>query len=317
MSHLKLNSCREHDPAYINFPYLVLFLCWRWVVPPSGIFSSILPNAFSTAKFVQNGHPKVPSTFRFTSFSHEIYLPEPLSVLCPSFFRTPAASSYSYPTATKVDLRYHSVQQSEQQWYVPRYAYSSYFSRPTKLWNPHVNSNHNISHDARSRTNNYAIYPGALNDTYIYEQSACSEYDALSTATFSPAMSTDSTLTLRSPAAPERFFEERARRPAIPAAPSSYAPSLHGSVAPHPSAMSRTTASIHHTNEPSVNTPSDRWSRVNSIQLPQFVTRILQLSWMNWQRFPQLLPVLATMVNYLFIFQNMRLALCILLTFSE
>ena len=182
-------------------------------------------------------------------------------------FRTPAASSYSYPTATKVDLGYRSVQQSEQQRYVPRYAYSSsIFSGPTKLWNPHINSNHNISHDARSRTNNYAIYPGALNDTYIYEQSACSEYDALSTATFSPAMSTDSTLTLRSPAAPERFFEERARRPATPAAPSSYAPSLHGSVAPHPSAMSRTTASIHHTYEPSVNTPSNRPSRVNSMQ---------------------------------------------------
>jgi hypothetical protein len=52
---------------------------------------------------------------------------------------------------------------------------------PLKIWNPHLNSNHNIPHDARLRTNNYAIYPGTLNDTYIYEQS---EYDALSTATF-------------------------------------------------------------------------------------------------------------------------------------
>lgn len=133
-----------------------------------------------------------------------------------------------------------------------------YFSGPTKIWNPHVNSNHNISHDTRSRTNNYAIYPGALNDTYIYEQSACSEYDALSMATFSPAMSTDSILTLRSPAAPERFLEERARRPATPAAPSNYA--VNGSVA------SRTTTSIHHAYEPSVNTTNDRRSRVNSMQ---------------------------------------------------
>ena len=133
-----------------------------------------------------------------------------------------------------------------------------------KVWNPHVNSNHNISHDARLRTNNYAIYPGALNDTYIYEQSACSEYDALSTATFSPAMSTDSTLTLRSPATPDSFLEERARRPATPAAPSSYA--VHGTVAPHPSGMSRTTTSIHHPYEPSVNTPGDRRSRVTSMQ---------------------------------------------------
>ena len=135
---------------------------------------------------------------------------------------------------------------------------------PLKFWNPHVNSNHNISYDARLRTNNYAIYPGVLNDTYIYEQSACSEYDALSTATFSPAMSTDSTLTLRSPTTPESFLEERARRPATPAAPSSYA--VHGPVAPHPSAMSRTATSIHHAYEPSANTPSDRRSRVTSMQ---------------------------------------------------
>ena len=98
--------------------------------------------------------------------------------------------------------------------------------------------------------------------THIYEQSACSEYDALSTATFSPAMSTDSTLTLRSPATPESFLEKRARRPATPAAPSSYA--VHGTVAPHPSAMSRTTTSIHHSYEP--NTPGDHRSRVTSMQ---------------------------------------------------
>ena len=180
-------------------------------------------------------------------------------------FRTPAASAFAYPTATKVDLGYRSVQQSEQQRYGPRYAYSLsryiYYRDPPKICNPHVNSNHNISQDARSRTNNYAIYPGALNDTYIYEQSACSEYDALSTATFSPAMSTDSTLTLRSPATPERFLEERTRRPATPAAHA-----VHGSVAPHPSAMGRTTTSIHHTYEPSVNVPSDRRSRVTSMQ---------------------------------------------------
>ena len=127
----------------------------------------------------------------------------------------------------------------------------------------HVNSNHNISHDARSRTNNYAIYPGALNDTFIYEQSACSEYDAFSTATFSPAMSTDSTVTLGSPAMPEMFLEERARRPATPAAPSNY--TVHGSMAPHP-AMGRATTPIHHAYDSSVNTPNDRRSRVTSIQ---------------------------------------------------
>ena len=76
-------------------------------------------------------------------------------------------------------------------------------------------------------------------------------------------MSTDSILTLRSPAAPERFLEERARRPATPAAHSTRA--VHGSVASH-SAMGRTTTSIHHSYDPSVNTPDDRRSRVTSMQ---------------------------------------------------
>ena len=42
-------------------------------------------------------------------------------------FRTLAASIFAYPTAVKVNLGYCSVmvQQSEQQQYVPRYAYSS------------------------------------------------------------------------------------------------------------------------------------------------------------------------------------------------
>ena len=77
-----------------------------------------------------------------------------------------------------------------------------------KIWNLHVNSNHNISHDTLSlRTNNYSIYPGGLNDTFIYEQSACSEYDTFSTTTFSPAMSTDSTLTVESPGMTEMFLD--------------------------------------------------------------------------------------------------------------
>jgi hypothetical protein len=127
----------------------------------------------------------------------------------------------------------------------------------------HATSSHNISYDARLRANNYAIYPGVLNDTYIYEQSNCSEYDALSTATFSPATSTDSTLTLRSPATPERFLEERARRPATPAAPSSY--TVHGSMVPQAPAMNRTTSN-HHVHQPLADTLSDRRSRVTSMQ---------------------------------------------------
>ena len=74
-------------------------------------------------------------------------------------------------------------------------------------------------------------------------------------------MSTDSTLTLRSPATPERFLEERVRRPATPAVPSSY--SVHGSMVPQPPTMSRTT-SIHHTS--SADIPGDHRSRVTSMQ---------------------------------------------------
>lgn len=77
-------------------------------------------------------------------------------------------------------------------------------------------------------------------------------------------MSTDSTLTLRSPVTPESFLEERARRPATPAAPSSYA--VHGSVPPQPSAMNRTATTMHHAYEPSANTPGDHRSRVTSMQ---------------------------------------------------
>ena len=135
----------------------------------------------------------------------------------------------------------------------------------------HAISNHNISYDARLRSNNYAIYPGVSNDTYIYEQSTCSksdifsnsEYDALSAATFSPAMSTDSTLTIRSPAAPEHFLEEHVRRPATPAAPTSYA--AHGSMVPQPPAIPRTTPN-HYAQESLADTPGDRRSRVTSIQ---------------------------------------------------
>ena len=229
------------------------------------MFSSILPNASSSAKFVQNGHSRVPSTFRFTILSLMKSMSQNPSRFSVRVFRNPAASTFSYPMATKMDFGYRSVQQSEQQRYVPRYAFSSsLLSGLLKLGNPHISSNHNISYDARLRTNNYAIYPGALNDTYIYEQSTCSEYDALSTATFSPAMSTDSTLTSRSPPMPERFLEERAGRPATPAVPPGYA--VHGSMVSQPPAMSRTTSN--HYTQPSGDTSGDRRSRVTSMQGP-------------------------------------------------
>ena len=138
--------------------------------------------------------------------------------------------------------------------------------------NPHTASHHNIAYDTRLRNTNYAIYPGASNDTYIYEQSAFSpsdifsnsEYDALSTTTFSPAMSTDSTLTLISPTpTSEHFLEERGRRPPTPAGPSNYP--VHGSMAPQAPAMSRTTSN-HRARESSADAPTDRRSRITSLQ---------------------------------------------------
>jgi hypothetical protein len=76
-------------------------------------------------------------------------------------------------------------------------------------------------------------------------------------------MSTDSTLTLRSPATPEHFLQERPRRPATPAAPSNYA--VHGSGAPQPPVMNRS-MSNHHAHQPSADTPGDRRSRVTPMQ---------------------------------------------------
>ena len=227
------------------------------------MFSSILPNASSSAKFVQNGNPKVPS-LRFTVLSLMKSMSQNPSRFSVRVFRTPVASNFVYPMAAKVDFGYRSVQQSEQQRYVPRYAsYSFPFLALTESAKPaHPTSNHNISYDPRLRTNNYAIYPGALNDTYIYEQSTCSEYDTLSTATFSPAMSTDSTLTLRSLTTPEHFLEERARRPATPAVHSNH--TVSESIAP-PQAISRTT-STHRTHQSSGESPGDRHSRVTSMQ---------------------------------------------------
>jgi hypothetical protein len=61
------------------------------------------------------------------------------------------------------------------------------------------------------------------------------------------------------------IFGGTSQKPAT-SAPSSCA--VHGSVTSHPSAMSRTTTSIHHAYEPSLadNTSSDRWFTVISMQ---------------------------------------------------
>ena len=88
---------------YINFRSLVLWLRWYWMVPPSSMFSSTLPNASSTAKFVQNGHPKVLSTFNSHFFLSWNISPRTLSVLCTSLQNPSALNfclSYSYESGS-------------------------------------------------------------------------------------------------------------------------------------------------------------------------------------------------------------------------
>ena len=122
MSHLKLNSCQEHYPPLHKFPIPCFFL--TLMLSPSSMFSSILPS--SNVKFVQNGPPKVsfPAS-GFTVLSLMNYTLQNPSRFSVRVFRTPVASAFHYPMAAKVDPGYRSVQQSEQQRYVPRYGSSS------------------------------------------------------------------------------------------------------------------------------------------------------------------------------------------------
>lgn len=123
---------------------------------------------------------------------------------------------------------------------------------------PHKPTNHLLSnayppYDQRPRTTaNYAIYPSANNDTFIYEQSTCSKSDLFSNSEldspttddfspFSPAMSTDSTITLpRTTIGDLSGDDPRIPRSATPAPRSGY-PSA--STAPPPPAMMGRTAS--------------------------------------------------------------------------
>lgn len=65
MSHLKLNSCQE----YINFPYLVLFLRWRWVVPHQAV---CFPPFFLMLRQVQNSFKM--ATRRYLHSGSQFYL---------------------------------------------------------------------------------------------------------------------------------------------------------------------------------------------------------------------------------------------------
>ena len=116
---------------------------------------------------------------------------------------------------------------------------------------------------------NYSIYPSASNGTFIYEQSACSKSDIFSNSeldspttddfspasVFSPAMSTDSTITLpRTTIGDPSVQDLRLARAATPAPRSAYPP-----VTPSQAAMMSRTASIHEAAE-------DQRSRIAMLQ---------------------------------------------------
>ena len=136
------------------------------------MFSSILPNASSTTKFVQNGHPKVTSTFRFAVLS----LMRSISQN-PSRFSARRLQLFPILWLRKwiLDIALSNNLSSSDTFRVCL-LFINIFRCLLKIWNPHLNSNHIISHDARSRTNNYTIYPGALNSsqlaqsTMLYQQ---------------------------------------------------------------------------------------------------------------------------------------------------
>ncbi|KAF5318830.1 hypothetical protein D9619_010981 [Psilocybe cf. subviscida] len=187
------------------------------VLLPS-MFSSFLHPSTSSTKMAQSGPSKPSNRFSVRVFKTQSNIPP------------------SYPVNGKNDLGGYRQpppsreQQREPQnmgWYPPpSNVYSSYDSRPRA-------------------TANYAIYPSATDGTFIYEQSACSksdifsEMDGASMGTFSPAMSTDSTLTLPSTNAGDRPAEY-SKRPETPAPRPNYV-ARTDSVSQGP-AMSRVTS---------------------------------------------------------------------------
>lgn len=131
------------------------------------------------------------------------------------------------------------------------------------------------TYDQRPRVaTNYSIYPSANNGTFIYEQSACSKSDIFSNSeldspttddfspasVFSPAMSTDSTITLPRTTIGDPSVEDlRLTRTATPAPRSAYSPPGAPSQA---TMMARTTS----TGRPIHEAAEDQRSRVAMLQ---------------------------------------------------
>ncbi|KAK7038855.1 hypothetical protein VNI00_010485 [Paramarasmius palmivorus] len=123
-------------------------------------------------------------------------------------FKQPSVSAYPYAATAHFDVGYHTIEQAQ-----PR-TRSSWIgtSRPSEPQShfhfPGSNSNPVLprpSEHHRPKTSSFSIYPGASKDMFIYEASN-SEFSSSSTSLvplpFSPALSSDSTATVRSPDSP-------------------------------------------------------------------------------------------------------------------
>ncbi|KDR76541.1 hypothetical protein GALMADRAFT_210502 [Galerina marginata CBS 339.88] len=208
------------------------------------MFSSLLPNVSSSMKFAQNG-PAKPSN----RFSVRV-------------FKTGPNTPYSYPVGAKQDLGYRAPPPPPPP--------------PTQRDQQNANWYPSNSYDQRPRgTGNFAIYPSATADTFIYEQSTCSKSDIFSnsdtssimtfspSSAFSPALSSDSTSTLQNTPVPERPGEDqRGTRPATPAPRSGYS---HAPAAPQGAPINRTASTSHHIHEAQAESIEEHRARLTSL----------------------------------------------------
>lgn len=158
-------------------------------------------------------------------------------------FKGPTLSSFPHTATAKFDLGYHTIPLAEPRqnshWYPSRSqntskSYSAPSEPPKASRSQTTDSsattfNRGYENNARPTAPSYSIYQSSK-DTYVYEPSLSSksdlysntEYDGASTVTsspsslFSPAMSTDSLTTFKSPITPETSLGDRDSRSSTP-----------------------------------------------------------------------------------------------------
>lgn len=132
-------------------------------------------------------------------------------------FKAPTLSSFPYTATAKFDVGYRNSiyldSRQKNNWFAE--TNSKLFGAPREQPKPALlassasNSDAHAIERTRSRTSSFAIYPSVSKDTYIYERSLSSKSDifsndSTSTLSLSPStlfspLSTDSTMTARSP----------------------------------------------------------------------------------------------------------------------